>query len=35
MDVTFHEDKYFYIDTPLQGGNECEVQHHEANMFDI
>jgi hypothetical protein len=35
MDVTFHEDKFFYVDSTLQGGNESEVQYHDVSMFDI
>lgn len=35
MDVTFHEDNFFYVDSTLQGGNESEVQHHDVSMFDI
>jgi len=26
MDVMFHEDNFFYVDSTLQGGNESEVQ---------
>lgn len=35
MDVTFHEDNLFYVDSTLQGGNESEVQQHDVSMFDL
>jgi len=35
MDVTFHEDNFFYVDSTLQGGNENEVQHNDISLFDI
>ncbi|WVZ25126.1 hypothetical protein V8G54_003670 [Vigna mungo] len=34
MDVTFNEHEFFYVDSPLQGGNESEVYNHDVSMFD-
>lgn len=34
MDMTFHEDNFFYVDYALQGG-ENKVQHRDVNLFYI